>query len=127
MAVHQVEITTEKLLDAVVQMPEREFKDFISNARKIRTKKQKSATEIELIQKINAVFKDFPRQKYNELNAKFEAQTLSKAEYEELLNLSDKSEILNAERLRYLAEIAKIKSQSLEQVMQDLGYNQYAL
>ena len=122
MPVHQIEITTENLLNAVVQMPESEFNNFVANAKKIRTNKKNSIREIELIRKINGVFEDFPRQRYNELNAKFEADTLSKKEYEELLGLSDMSEILNAERLGYIAEIAGIRHQTLEEVMQSLGF-----
>jgi hypothetical protein len=121
MAVHQLEITTENLLNAVVQMPEKEFNRFVENARKLRTKNKNSTKEAELIYKINSVFENFPRQRYDELNAKFESNTLSKDEYEELLGLSDKSEILNAKRLGYIAEIAKIRHQTLEEVMHSLG------
>jgi hypothetical protein len=121
MAVHQLEITTENLLNAVAQMPESEFNRFVANAKKLRTNHKNSTKEIELIHKINTVFENFPRQRYNELNAKFKADALSKSEYEELLGLSDRSEILNAERLGYIAEIAGIRHETLEDVMRSLG------
>ena len=121
MAVHQIEITTENLLNAVAQMPESEFNRFVANAKKVRTNKRNSTREIELIRKINGVFEEFPRQRYNELNVKFEADTLNKDEYEELLGLSDMSEILNAERLGYIAEIAEIRHQTLEEAVKSLG------
>lgn len=117
----QLEITTENLLNAVVRMPEKEFNRFVANARKLRTKNRNSAKEADLIYKINSVFEDFPHQRYDELNAKFESNTLSEDEYQELLGLSDKREILNAKRLGYIAGIAKIRRQSLEEVMSDLG------
>ena len=123
MAVH-LEITTENLLNAVVQMPENEFKRFVENAKKLRTKHNKqtlSTTETNLILKINSVFAEFPHQKYKELNAKFESDSLSQNEYQELLKMSDEREILNAKRLEYIGELSKIRHQTLEDIMKQLG------
>ena len=123
MAVH-LEITTENLLNAVVQMPENEFKRFVENAKKMRNTHKKqtlSTTETNLILKINSVFADFPYQKYKELNAKFESDSLSQNEYQELLKMSDEREILNAKRLQYIGELSKIRHQTLEDVMKQLG------
>lgn len=121
MAVHQLEITTENLLNAVAQMPESEFNRFVAKAKKLRTNHKNSTKEIELIHKINTVFENFPRQRYDELNAKFEAETLTEDEYQEILKLSDKSEILSAERLRYILELAKLRHQTLEEAFKSLG------
>jgi len=120
MTVH-LEVTTENLLNAVVQMPENEFNRFVANAKKLRTENKKSNKETGLILKINSVFENFPRQRYNELNAKFEDDALTEDEYQELLSLSDKSEILNAERLGYILELAKLRGQTLEEAIESLG------
>ena len=120
MAVH-LEITTENLLNAVVQMPENEFKRFVEKARKIRRKVADkpniSPMEADLLHKINNIFSSAKRQRYNELYKRFKNNELVKNEYEELLELSNEFEILNAERLGFIGELAKLRGQSLEQVM----------
>lgn len=121
MAVHQLEISTENLLNAVAQMPEKEFNRFVESAKKLRIKNRNSDKETKLIHKINFVFESFPSQRYEELNTKFKSNTLTKDEYEELLKLSDKSEMLNSKRLEYITEVANIRRQTLEEVMHNLG------
>ncbi len=53
----------------------------------------------------------------NELYARFKTEDLSKNEYEELLELSNEFEILNAKRIRFIGELAELRGQTLEQVM----------
>lgn len=121
MAVH-LEVTTENLLNAVVKMPEGEFKRFVEKARKLRQKKQKvSPREADLINKINTIFTAEKRQRYNELYAKFQNKTISEKENKELLKLSGEFEVLNAERLKYIGKLANLRGQSLEKVIKDLG------
>ena len=118
----QLEITTENLLNAVAQMPESEFDHFVEKARKLRQKKQKvSPKEADLLHKINTIYSAEKRQRYNELYAKFQAENISEKEHKELLKLSDEFEILNAERLKYIGELATLRGQSLENVINDLG------
>jgi hypothetical protein len=120
----QLEITTENLLNAVVQMPESEFNRFVEKAKKLRTKRNGntfSLTETDLIHKINTIYSAEKRQRYNHLYEKFQQEETSPKEHKELLKLSDEFEILNAERLQYLGELAKMRGQSLKEVMKDLG------
>jgi hypothetical protein len=121
MAVHQLEITTENLLNAVVQMPEGEFNRFVEKARKLRQKEQKvSSQEADLIYKINTIFSAEKRRRYNELYAKFKNENISEKQHKELLKLSDEFEILNAERLKYIGKLANLRGQTLENVIKDL-------
>lgn len=122
MAVHQLEITTENLLNAVVQMPDGEFNSFVQKARKLRqnskTKKQSvSSAEADLLHKINNIFPPEQRRKYNDLYARFKNDDLNKGEYEELLALSNEFEMLNAKRIEFIGELAELRGQTLEQVM----------
>ena len=120
----QLEVTTENLLNAVVQMPDGEFNHFVEKAKKLRQKEQKkSPNEADLLYKINTLFNAEKRQRYNELYAKFQAENISDKEYKELLKLSDEFEILNAERLKYIGELAVLRGHSLETVIKDLGIN----
>ncbi len=120
----QLEVTTENLLNAVVQMPDGEFDHFVEKAKKLRQKEQKnSPNEADLLYKINTLFDAEKRQRYNELYAKFQAENISDKEHKELLKLSDEFEILNAERLKYIGELAVLRGHSLEKVIKDLGIN----
>ena len=122
MAVHHLEVTTENLLNAVAQMPESEFNRFVEKAKKLRHKEQKiSPKEADLLHRINTVYSAEKRQRYNELYARFQQDDLTAKEYKELLKLSDEFEMLNAKRLEYLGELAKIRGQSLRDVIKDLG------
>ncbi len=118
----QLEVTTENLLNAIVQMPEGEFNSFVEKARKLRNKGQKiSSKEADLLHKINTIFSAEKRQRYNELYAKFQNENISEKEHKELLKLSDEFEILNAERLKYIGKLATLRGQSLEKVIKYLG------
>lgn len=120
MTVH-LEVTTENLLNAVVQMPEKEFNHFVQKARKIRQKEEVkpsiSPKEADLLHKINNIFDSAKRQRYNELYARFKNDDLDKTEYAEVLELSNEFEILNAKRVGFIGELAKLRAQTLEQVM----------
>lgn len=117
----QLEVTTENLLNAVIQMPDGEFNQFVEKAKKLRQKK--SPDEANLLYKINTLFNAEKRQRYNELYAKFQNENISDKEHKELLKLSDEFEILNAERLKYIGELAALRGHSLETVIKDLGIN----
>ncbi|MBV8883023.1 MAG: hypothetical protein JO235_03350 [Chroococcidiopsidaceae cyanobacterium CP_BM_RX_35] len=57
----------------------------------------------------------------HELVAKRQALLLSKAEHAELMQLGDRIEQLDAERIEHLAALAKLRQRSLTEIMQDLG------
>ncbi len=123
MSVQNLEITNETLLNAVAQMPEREYERFIQKANNLRKKhltNKKSRKESELILKINTIFPTDKREKYNELYTKFRESNLNETEHQELLNLNEEFEILNAKRIKYIGELAKLRHQTLEEVIADL-------
>lgn len=120
MAIQNSKITTENVLNAVVQMPELEFESFVEKARRLRDGKE-TLSEADLLHKINTIYSAEKRQRYNELYAKFKAESISETEREELLVLSDEFEMLDAERLRYIGELSILRGQDFEDVIKDLG------
>lgn len=74
--------------------------------------------EADLLHRINNIFPYEKRRRYNELYAKFKNDELAKNEYEELLELSNEFEMLNAERLDYIGKLAELRGQSIEQLME---------
>lgn len=114
----QLEVTTENLLNAVVQMPENEFNRFVERAREIRTKRNPLA-ENDLIHKINTIYSPEKRQRYKYLNEKFQQGNITPKEHKELLKLSDEFEMLNAKKLEYVGEIAKMRGQPFSKVVKE--------
>lgn len=127
MSVHNLEISGKNLLDIVLQMPETEFNQFIEKAKKLRQKSAKSEwtkREIELIKKVNECVLSIEEQnRFDNLVKKRRAEKISPVELQELIDLTEKSENLNVERVKILLTLAKSKKISLDEVMKKLGIN----
>jgi hypothetical protein len=105
-------------------LPPPEFEQFLDGALKLRRKKrvtakQPSRREAELLSKINEVLPPEMRRRHAALYAQRDA--LNPDEYAELLRLSNQLEILNAQRLEYLGELARLRQTTLSGVMDELG------
>lgn len=61
------------------------------------------------------------QKRYNELIAKRQAEILTADEYEELLRLTHETEKLEARRMEYLGELARLRGTSLTALMENLG------
>ena len=77
--------------------------------------------EADLLQKINIGLSQNKWQRYHELIAKRQAETISDEEHQELIAFSDQIEIANVQRMQALIELAQHRKTSLEILMQDLG------
>ena len=123
MSTQSVEITNESLLQVVAQMPRREFARFLSEVGWLRGKTpQPQAKEaVRLIQKVNeTVLSEAEQKRFNELVEKRRAENIGVHELNELIVLINKSEELNVKRLKYLANLARIRHKTLREVMQEL-------
>jgi hypothetical protein len=61
------------------------------------------------------------QQRYDDLIAKRQAETLTPDEHAELLRLSDQTERVHAERIAALAALAQIRQTTLPDLMRDVG------
>lgn len=126
MPVYKVEaqVDTKQLLQAVEQMPQPDFETFVTQVLKLRAQrysKSLSSSESELILKINQSIPDEMQQQFNELIEKRRSMTLTDAEQEKLIQLTDQIENLDAKRIEHLTQLAQLRQQSLAEVMQDLN------
>lgn len=80
-----------------------------------------SQNESALLQKIHSVLPDDLRRRYNELNDKLHEETIIPEEHAELLTLIDRIELADAERMRYLIELAQLRQVSVDTLMEQLG------
>ncbi len=120
----EAKVSAAQLIEAVETMPTGELEEFIAHLLKLRAQRlapNLSANESELLLKINQGIPVSIQNRFNELVAKRAALTLIMEEHTELLQLTDEIENLDAARVRYLGEVARLRNVSLTQVMVDLG------
>lgn len=77
--------------------------------------------ERRLLQKINLGIPVATWKRYNYLKALRDSEQLDPEEHVELIRISDQIEEANAERMKYLIELAKLRQVSLKEVMNVLG------
>jgi uncharacterized protein YjaZ len=115
MAVRNLEITTENLLGAVINLPKNEFERFVSNARRLKRREESLIAKLDTFD-LSSEEKEI----YRKLSRKFRAENITGEEQKKLTRLTDKLESLNVERLKCLVEIAKIRQKTLPDVMKEL-------
>ena len=80
-----------------------------------------SPEEAQLLAKINLGLSPTEWERYHALLARRMAETLTPDEQKELIALSDRLEEANAQRIGYLAELARVRHTTLDVVMSELG------
>lgn len=120
----EAQLPTDKLLSAVEQLSEPELEQFASNVNALVAKRRAPSLphrEAELLLKINQGLPPATRQRYAELIAKRQTESMTESEYAELLELTQQVEQWEAQRVEYLAELAQLRGMSLTALMQELG------
>lgn len=82
---------------------------------------EKAERESELLQKITLGIPDAIWKRYDYLQGLREREQLDPEELAELIRISDQMEKANAERMKYLVELAKLRNVSLRGLMLTLG------
>jgi hypothetical protein len=119
----EAQLTLGQLLKAVEQMPQPELDQFVDQVVAFRAGQrapQLSGSESELLAKINQGVPARIQSRYDSLIAKRRASTLSEAEHEELLRLTEQVEAWDTRRVEYLAELARLRKTTLRALLKDL-------
>jgi hypothetical protein len=119
-----IQASTQQLLDAIAQLPPKELEAFVVQVLKLRAQRQiphLSSSESELLLKINRSLSKPQQSRFDQLVAKRQELTITEPELAELIEITEQIELLNAERMAALAELAISRNQTLKQIMQDLG------
>jgi hypothetical protein len=90
---------------------------------RLRSNHSVPMTEAELIQQINIGLSSSDWEKYHALIVKRQAETLTQDEYQQLVSMSDRLEKLNVQRIQSLIQLAKLRQQTLPELMENLGIN----
>lgn len=80
-----------------------------------------SGEESKLLRQVNEWLPSETWEEYQELREKFRAETLTEAEHQRLTEIYDQIEIINAQRIAFIAELARFRKVSLKEMMNQLG------
>lgn len=120
----EAHVSTEQLLRAVEQISEQDLDSFVAQVVMLRAQRaapHSSPDETALLIQINHSLPAVTQQRFDLLVSKRQAETLSQAELQELLDLTNQIEQSDADRLAALVKLAELRHLSLSQVMQVLG------
>jgi hypothetical protein len=120
----QVELEIDELLQGVARLGSRELEQFADRVQALRAQRRTPSLpkrEAELLQLINRGLPAEVRQRYDALNDKLHAETITGEEHQELLGLIEQVKQADAERLRSLVELAQLRQLSLDELMEQLG------
>ncbi|MCY7320993.1 MAG: STAS/SEC14 domain-containing protein [Phormidesmis sp. CAN_BIN36] len=117
-------MSLDELIQAASQLDETDLDRLLHQVVVLRAHRKAHALpeqEAQLLHKINQGIDPELRAQYQILRAKREAETLTDAEYNTLIQLSNQIEQLGAQRLEALANLAQLRQVSLSELMETLG------
>lgn len=116
-------MSIDELVQASSQLNEPDLDQLIDRVMILRTKRNSpilSAAETELLLVINEGIPPDLHQQYQILVKKKNSETITNEEYKVLLDLSDRIEVLAAQRAEALLKLAELRQVNLMQLMDDL-------
>ncbi|MXZ08182.1 MAG: STAS/SEC14 domain-containing protein [Gemmatimonadetes bacterium] len=116
--------TVDELVKAAEQLPQTDLENLTAQVLTLKARRaapELSKSEAELLRNINRGMPDALQNQYRELIAIRRSETLTKSEHVELLHLITQAEKHEAERLKYLTELARIRKISLTELLDELG------
>ena len=119
----EVQISPEQILSAIQKMPETDLDLLIRQVLQIRGQRQASnlsRTESDLLHRVTYCVPVELQTRFNELVKKRQAITINELELQELCDLNDRIELLEASRIKDLAQLAQLRSVSLLELMNQL-------
>jgi hypothetical protein len=119
----ETELSFDTLLQAIEQLSMPDLEQLLSQVVRIQAKRKApslSSDETALMLKINQGLPPETQQRFDELVAKRQAETLTSNELQELIALTDRIEQSDAERIQCLAQLARLRGISLDVLMDTL-------
>lgn len=126
MAIHDADNQSalSQLLAAAEQLTSADLGRFMNELVALRAKREApvlSDSEAKLIMAINRGLPAKLQQRFHELIEKRLDNSLSPAEHQEFMQINQRVEALNVERIKNLIALAEIRKSTLPMVMQELG------
>jgi DNA-binding phage protein len=120
----KTQLTFDELLRAVEQLSLPDLEQLMSQVIALQAQRKApnlSKDETNLLLKINQGQSPEVQSRFNELADKRKAETLTLAEHQELIELTEQIEKQEAERVKHMAELARLRGISLTTLMEKLG------
>jgi hypothetical protein len=120
----EAEVSREELLKAVEQLSPQELEQFVSQVLSLRARRESpalSATDSQLLLRVNRGLPEDLGRHYAELIARRQSENLDQNELAELRQLTNVVESFEADRVSALIDLARSRGISLETLMIDLG------
>lgn len=117
-------MTAEQIIAALDKLSLPELEQVFEHALAVQAERRAprlGSEESALLARVNEGLPHDLRLRLVALRKKREDASISDAEYAELTELTDKAEILHAERMAALADLAKLRGVSLSSLMDNLG------
>lgn len=114
----------EEILAGVSNLNSEELEKFVEKVLALRARRiSPSLTKEEagLLRMINRGLSAAKRKRLAALDAKRAAGSLTEDEYQELLGLTGELEQLNADRIKYLGQLASLREVGVRELMKQLG------
>jgi hypothetical protein len=123
-----LQIEVKEVLNGVAKLNTKELETFMNQVAQLLAKrkaKSLSHRESELLLKINVGYPPDMKNRFEILNAKMRASTISPEEQQELIEISDIFEAMDAQRLEFLLELAHLRGLTLDHLLGQLGLNSF--
>ncbi|MDX2098877.1 MAG: hypothetical protein SFW36_13965 [Leptolyngbyaceae cyanobacterium bins.59] len=120
----QIQVELDQLLDGVAQLGTADLERFAEQVNLLLAQRKVASlldAETHLLKQINQGLPEALQSRYNELNIKLRAETLTAQEHQEFLSLIDLVEQADADRLQHLIELAQLRQVTPPELMQQLG------
>jgi hypothetical protein len=117
-------MSVDELLRAVDDLSESDLENLVNRVRSVRTSRNPSVLspqETTLLLQINHALPEELHQEFLVLRDRRDAETITEAENAHLSDVSDRIEILAAERAEALVKLAHLRQVTLTKLMDDLG------
>ena len=118
-----IKLGLQEILDGIAQLEAKDIEIFLKEVTQILAQKQQpnKNKEAQLIKKIKIIYPPKLNKRYQVLTSKMDEGNLSEKEQQELIELSHQFEKLDAQRLQYLLELAQLRNQPLEKLLQEFS------
>lgn len=119
-----IQIGTDELLNAALQLPQVEIEQFVQRLFSLKARERTavlSEREAELLEKIYQLPPADRQQHLNQLIKKRQAYTITPDELQELIALTEQAEAFDVARLELISELAHLRNVPLNQFIQQLG------
>ncbi len=119
----ETEIPFVKILESVEHLSLSDLERLMNEVVALQARRKASCLskdESRLVQKINKGLPPGIRKRFGELSAKRQAERLSPDEHRELSHLTDQIEKSDAERMKNILELARIRGVDIEFLMEEM-------